>query len=79
MRLIIDRFYLSKPEGKRLERDHIFQPGERYRPIGCPEYESRMISKAMNDMIYFMLQNRLTKFQHAYRQERGVHTALIEV
>jgi hypothetical protein len=79
MTIILERFYLSKPDQVRIPKDHIFAPDERFRPIGSPTYDSRMISKALNDLIYFILHKDLTTFQHAYRLERGVHTALIEV
>jgi len=79
LRLELERFYVSKPEGIRIEKDHVFLMDEKFRPIGCPSFESRMISKAFNDLIYFILRDDLTAFQHAYRLERGVHTALLEV
>lgn len=79
MTLTLERFYLSKPSGKPIKKNHVFQEGEKFRPIGAPTLESRMISKALNDITYFVLEDRLSSFQHAYRLERGVHTALIEV
>jgi len=79
MKLTLERFYLTKPDQLRIPSDHIFKEDEKFRPIGSPTFESRMISKGLNDLIYFVLENRLTTFQHAYRMERGVHTALIEV
>lgn len=79
MTIILERFYLSKPEGERIPKNHVFKEGERFRPIGSPTYTSRMISKSLNDLIYFVFEDKLSTFQHAYRQERGVHTALIEV
>jgi len=79
MRLYLERFYLSKPEGTRIPSNHEFIEGEKFRPIGCPTMASRMVSKALNDLTYFIVKDRLGSFQHAYRLERGVHTALIEV
>jgi len=79
MSLVLNRFYITKPEGQPIPKEHKFKEGERFRPIGAPKYESRMISKGLNDLIYFIIQNDLSSFQHAYRLERGVHTALIEV
>ena len=79
MKLILERIYLSKPDQVRIPADHVFKEGERFRPIGSPTYNSRMISKAMNDLTYFVLHKQLGGFQHAYKIQRGVHTALIEV
>jgi retron-type reverse transcriptase len=66
MILELERFYITKKNGK-------------LRPIGSPTYESRMISKALNDLIYFIHEDKLAQSQHAYRFERGTHTALIDV
>jgi len=79
MALTLERFYLSKPEGTRISSDHVFHEGEKFRPIGAPTFESRMISKCLNDLTYFLLEDSLNNFQHAYKHERGTHTALIEV
>lgn len=79
MKLTLERFYLTKPDQIRIPTDHIFTEGEKFRPIGSPTYESRMISKSLNDLIYFVLHKELSSFQHAYRMSRGAHTALIEV
>jgi len=79
MKLELERFYLSKPDSIRLPKDHVFGENEKFRPIGSPTYESRMVSKALNDLAYFVLHDDLSTFQHAYRIGRGVHTALIEV
>lgn len=50
------------------------------RPIGSPTYESRMISKGFNDLIYFVMKiDNYNDYQHGYRRERGTHTALLEV
>jgi hypothetical protein len=79
MRLYLERYYLSKPDGLRIPANHTFKEGEKFRPIGSPSLTSRMISKALNDLTYFIVKDNLSSFQHAYRLERGVHTALIEI
>lgn len=79
MKLTLERFYLNKETGDKFEKTYKFKGDERIRPIGSPTYESRMISKALNDLIYFVLHKDLSPFQHAYRLSRGCHTALIEV
>ena len=78
MKMILERFYLLKPEGTRVPTEMVLTGDEKLRPIGSPNWNSRMISKSMNDLIYLILHKDLTSFQHAYRLERGVHTALIE-
>jgi len=79
MKLTLERFYLNKLNQCKFDKDHIFQDGDKIRPIGSPTWESRMMSKALNDLIYYVLKENLTTFQHAYRMNRGCHTALIEV
>jgi len=64
--LELKRFYILKKNGK-------------FRPIGSPTLASRMISKAFNDLIYFTFEDKLATYQHAYRKERGTHTALLEI
>jgi hypothetical protein len=54
-------------------------PNGKMRPIGSPNLESRMISKSINDLIYFVFEDKLASYQHAYRKERGVHTALLDI
>jgi len=71
--LELKRYYLDKG----LEKCGI--PNGRMRPIGSPTLPSRMISKALNDLIYFVFEDKLASYQHAYRKERGTHTALLEI
>jgi len=64
--LELKRFYILKKSGK-------------FRPIGSPTLASRMISKSLNDLLYFTHEDKLATYQHAYRLERGTHTALLEI
>lgn len=73
MALQLKRFYLDKG----LERTGV--PNGKLRPIGSPSINSRFICKALNDLIYFAFEDRLMKFQHGFRKERGTHTALYSV
>jgi len=41
------------------------------RPIGAPNYESRMISKAMTDLVYAVTEKGRVDEQHGYMKKRG--------
>jgi len=58
MKLLINRFYILKKNGKM-------------RPIGAPNYESRMISKAMTDLVYAVTESGRVDEQHGYMKKRG--------
>jgi len=58
MKLLINRFYILKKNGKM-------------RPIGAPNYESRMISKAMTDLVYAVTESGRVSEQHGYMKKRG--------
>jgi retron-type reverse transcriptase len=58
MKLLIHRFYIEKKNGKM-------------RPIGSPNIESRMISKAFTDLIYSITENTRNPDQHAYVKRKG--------
>jgi len=73
MALQLKRFYLDKG----LEKTGV--PNGKFRPIGSPSINSRFICKALNDLIYYAFEDRLMKFQHGFRRERGTHTALYSV
>jgi len=59
-----------------MEREGI--PNGKLRPIGAPTIQSRVISKALNDLLYILYEDRLKAFQHGYRRKKGTHTALFE-
>lgn len=83
LKLTLERFYIIKNKvdsnrhGIRYSGELL--EGEKLRPIGSPTLESRMMSKALNDMTYSILEARQKKFQHGYRKGKGTHTALIEI
>lgn len=58
MKLLIHRFYILKKNGKM-------------RPIGAPNYESRMISKALTDLLYTVTEKSRSAEQHGYMKKRG--------
>jgi len=72
LKLTLKRFYLDKG----MEREGI--PNGKLRPIGAPTIQSRVISKALNDLLYILYEDKLKAFQHGYRRKKGTHTALFE-
>jgi len=73
MTLTLQRFYLDKG----MEKTGI--PNGKFRPIGSPTRQSRVISKSLNDLIYFLFEDRMRNFQHGFRRDRGTWSALYEV
>lgn len=65
--LELRRFYILKADGKR------------WRPIGCPDYPSRVISRSLNDLIYVLFEDKFNKVQHGFRRNRGAHTAILDI
>lgn len=65
--LDLKRFYILKADGKR------------WRPIGAPDYPSRVISRSLNDLIYVLFEDKFNKVQHGFRKNRGAFTAIIEI
>jgi hypothetical protein len=51
-------------------------PNGKLRPIGAPTLMSRIFSKALNDMVYYICEDGFKDFQHGYRVNRGTYTAL---
>jgi len=72
-KLTLKRFYLDKG----MEKEGI--PNGKLRPIGAPTYESRVISKSLNNLIYLLFADKMLSFQHGYRKGKGTHTALMKV
>jgi hypothetical protein len=62
--LLIKRFYIEKKNGK-------------LRPIGAPNYESRMISKAFTDIVYAVTEKNRSSEQHGYMKKRGAWSAIL--
>lgn len=73
MVLTLKRYYLDKG----MEKTGV--PNGKFRPIGAPTLVSRVISKSLNDMIYFVFEKDLKHFQHGYRMNKGCYSALLEV
>lgn len=64
--LKLSRFYIEKKNGK-------------LRPIGCPNLESRIISRSINDLIMLQFSNKFSNHQHGYRKHRGAFTAIYKL
>lgn len=64
--LMLERFYILKKNGK-------------WRPIGSPTIESRVMSKSLTDLITFLFEDTRGIHQHAYRMNKGVWSCLLEV
>jgi len=54
-------------------------PNGKLRPIGAPTYESRIISRSLNNLTYLLFADKMLSFQHGYRKGKGTHTALSKV
>lgn len=65
LKLVLNRFYILKKNGK-------------WRPIGAPNMESRVMSKFITDMLYFSVEKDFKHFQHGFRKQRGTQTALVK-
>ena len=61
------RFYLLKADGIR------------FRPIGAPSLDSKMISKSLNDLLYLIQYKNFKDFQHGFRPYRGTHTVTMAI
>jgi hypothetical protein len=64
--LLIKRFYIEKSNGKM-------------RPIGAPNFESRMISKAFTDMLYSVTESGRSEEQHGFMKRRGAWSAVVAI
>jgi len=73
MTLTLKRFYLDKG----MEKCGI--PNGIMRPIGAPTIQSKIISKSITNLVYFLYEDKFETFQHGYRRGKGTHSALFEV
>jgi len=53
--------------------------GEKLRPIGCPDYPSRVISRSITDLTYIVFFDSFSVQQHGCRMHRGTHTAIVDI
>lgn len=73
LEMVLQRVYLDKG----MEKYGI--PNGKLRPIGAPTLVSKMISKAVTDMVYYIHRSELKSWQHGYRLEQGCFSALYQV
>jgi hypothetical protein len=78
--LLLRRFYVIKNKIDRNRNGAVYmgelREGEKLRPIGAPDYPSRVISKSFNDLIYAIFWDKFAVHQHGYRRHRGTFSAL---
>lgn len=83
MTLLINRFYIIKNRNDSERNGKLFEgellPGEKLRPIGAPNFESRMISKALTDVMYAFTESSRSTEQHGYMRNRGTWSACLQV
>jgi len=61
-----------------LLRRYIVKPNGKLRPIGEPSFDSRAISKSINNLNYLIL-FRGKEINHAYVYDKGCHSAVLEI
>lgn len=66
MNILVERFYILKKSGK-------------WRPIGCPNVESRVLTRAIGDLVYLLFQNERAGYQNGFIKNRGIHTAIGQI
>lgn len=81
--LLLKRFYVIKNKVDASRNGAIYtgelRENEKLRPIGAPEYPSRVISKSFTDLIYLLFWDKFARHQHGYRRFRGTYSALYGV
>lgn len=66
LNIFLTRFYILKKSGK-------------WRPIGSPTIESRVLTRSFADLIYLLYQDERAKYQHGFMKGRGIHTAFRDI
>jgi len=81
--VILRRFYVLKnkidPKRNGQVYTGVLLPGEKLRPIGCPEMDSRVIARSMTDLVYLIFFDLFSPQQHGCRMHRGTHTAIFDI
>jgi len=81
--IILNRFYVIKNKvdstrnGARYTGE--LRAGEKLRPIGCPDYPSRVIARSLTDLVYACFLDKFNAQQHGFRLHRGTHTAISDI
>jgi len=71
----MNRWYLDKDTKEMATSD-----SKRVRPIGAPELTSRVMCKAINQMVYWLSETTRNKeMQHGYRVDKGCFSALMKI
>jgi hypothetical protein len=81
--IILNRFYVIKNKVDNARNGVRYQgelrTGEKLRPIGCPDYPSRVISRSLTDLVYTCFLDKFSAQQHGFRLHRGTHTAITDM
>jgi len=62
-----------------LHRYYILKKSGKFRPIGAPTLESRVLAKSLSDLIYVLFNDRFNVEQHGFRKKRSTTTALFDL
>jgi len=62
-----------------LTRTYLVKPNGKLRPIGSPDFPSRVVARGLSDLIYAIYGNKIGSYQHGYLKNKGIHTAVFDI
>jgi len=76
----VKKFLAKKQyQGLKIFRHYLLKPNGKWRPIGAPGINTKVIHTALDLILRCALEQRFPKFQHGFRPGRSCATATIEV